>query len=338
MNWPNVAIRYTALLITSRDIMKNKISSAITLLTYRESVIGDEELIYITKNLEKWLLEQSLNKQELPILKTGNKLAMLECEAMLKNETLLSELKLLNFDMAVVDRFELGPCYYLLPYLLKIPFVSVSAMYTVDYTILPSTVMATFLSIDSTLTFAQRFVNAVYIVIMRVMTRSKIGFVNQSLLHQHAPQLYSYDDLRNAAQISFVTTDHLLNWPRPVMPNVILVGAVSMLPVEKLAKNFERLANSSAKHGMIVVSFGSMGNYLPSAVVNKMLAALAHFEQTVIFRLGVDSYHDVENVPPNIHLFSWIPQNDLLAHSNTKLFITHCGNNGQYELFITVFQ
>ena len=27
----------------------------------------------------------------------------------------------------------------------------------------------------------------------------------------------------------------------------------------------------------------------------------------------------------------WLPQNDILGHPKTKLFITHCGNNGQYE-------
>jgi len=36
-------------------------------------------------------------------------------------------------------------------------------------------------------------------------------------------------------------------------------------------------------------------------------------------------------VPKNVKILKWLPQNDILGHKNTKLFLTHCGNNGQYE-------
>ena len=40
-----------------------------------------------------------------------------------------------------------------------------------------------------------------------------------------------------------------------------------------------------------------------------------------------DSLH----IPENVHILKWLPQNDMPGHQKTKLFITHCGNNGQYE-------
>ena len=35
------------------------------------------------------------------------------------------------------------------------------------------------------------------------------------------------------------------------------------------------------------------------------------------------------NIPSNVKFMSWLPQNDLLAHNKTKLFITHGGINGR---------
>ena len=38
-----------------------------------------------------------------------------------------------------------------------------------------------------------------------------------------------------------------------------------------------------------------------------------------------------EHTPDNVHIMSSLPQNDILSHSKTRLFVTHMGNNGQIE-------
>ena len=36
-----------------------------------------------------------------------------------------------------------------------------------------------------------------------------------------------------------------------------------------------------------------------------------------------------------VQVSTWVPQNDVLAHPNTKAFLSHCGGNSMYEVRIT---
>ena len=76
------------------------------------------------------------------------------------------------------------------------------------------------------------------------------------------------------------------------------------------------------------MTFGSSINRMPETLVKKFLEAFGQLNQTVIAKLRVP---EGWTVPKNVHIRSWLPQNDVLGHPNTRLFITHCGNGGQYE-------
>jgi len=62
--------------------------------------------------------------------------------------------------------------------------------------------------------------------------------------------------------------------------------------------------------------------------LNDFFVAFSNLKQTVFARLGVP---EGVKIPKNVNVLPWLPQNDILGHVKTKLFITHCGNNGQYE-------
>ncbi|ELU16650.1 hypothetical protein CAPTEDRAFT_49794, partial [Capitella teleta] len=73
---------------------------------------------------------------------------------------------------------------------------------------------------------------------------------------------------------------------------------------------------------------GSLGSNLPSRVNKRLMAAFSRVPQRVVWAFPHDA---PEETPANVLVLRWIPQNDLLGHNNTKLFITHCGANGQFE-------
>ena len=51
-------------------------------------------------------------------------------------------------------------------------------------------------------------------------------------------------------------------------------------------------------------------------------------EQKLIF---VFHYGNETKIIGHVIYMSWMPQNDLLGHQNTKIFISHCCINGQIE-------
>ncbi|KAL8573146.1 hypothetical protein ACOMHN_027406 [Nucella lapillus] len=81
-----------------------------------------------------------------------------------------------------------------------------------------------------------------------------------------------------------------------------------------------------AKEGVAIVSFGSYVLSLPQHISDKILQVLLELPMKTVFRSYLTSPD-----PKKILTSSWIPQNDLLDHAHTKVFVSHCGKNGQYE-------
>jgi glucuronosyltransferase len=79
------------------------------------------------------------------------------------------------------------------------------------------------------------------------------------------------------------------------------------------------------------VSFGSSAGDFTDEIFKELFEGLGRMKQTVVMRYVGDIEEAKKKAPANLHLLSWMPQFDMLAHKNTVAFVTHCGNNGQYE-------
>merc|ERR1719153_221947 len=107
-------------------------------------------------------------------------------------------------------------------------------------------------------------------------------------------------------------------------PNIIEIGGVHCVPGKPLPQNLQQILEEAPK-GVILVSFGSAVK--PSQMTKERRAIFLEVfsqleEYTIIWKWDEE---EVEGLPSNVVLSKWLPQQDLLAHPNLRVFVTHGG-------------
>lgn len=256
-----------------------------------------------------------------------------ECRTILmQNDVLLDRLRDMRFDLVVLDGVFFAKCLNLIPHRLQVPWVSLTdtlepALVRTPW--LPSFVSNPIMPFTDRMNFFQRIQNTLMSAV--AATASLVPEPDDDILIRYRTygQFESIDELAMRTSLWILSTDHTLDYARPTMPNLIQAPGLTVKPsTHDLPEDIKAFIDGS-KHGVILVSFGSMSSQFPSAITEKFLSA---FVQVTGYRIiwRFNNKGDAK-LPEDILTLNWIPQNDILAHPKTKLFITHCGNNGQYE-------
>ncbi|XP_054656260.1 UDP glucuronosyltransferase 5 family, polypeptide G1 [Dunckerocampus dactyliophorus] len=148
------------------------------------------------------------------------------------------------------------------------------------------------------------------------------------VFQRHFPPGTDLLSLELAADIWLVRSDFVFELPRPTMPNMVYVGGFQCKKARPLTPDLEAFMQSSGEHGVVVMSLGTLVSALPREVTNAIAAAFAQLPQKVIWRIVGEKPSSLGN---NTLLVDWLPQNDLLGHPKTRVFVAHGGTNGIYE-------
>ncbi|XP_036622178.1 UDP-glucuronosyltransferase 1-2-like isoform X4 [Trichosurus vulpecula] len=135
-------------------------------------------------------------------------------------------------------------------------------------------------------------------------------------------------DVLSHGSVWLMRSDFLLDYPRPIMPNIIFIGGMNCASARTLSQEFEAYVNASGEHGVVIFSLGSMVSEIPMTKAMEIAEALGTIPQMVLWRY---TGTPPSNLAKNTKLVKWLPQNDLLAHPKTRAFITHAGSHGIYE-------
>ena len=139
------------------------------------------------------------------------------------------------------------------------------------------------------------------------------------------------DVLRNPAVV--LINNHVSSSsPRPYLPNMIEIGGIHVDAIKDLPTDLKDYLDL-AKDGLIYFSMGSIvrATDWPVAKREAFIKSFGKLKQKVLWK------YENETLPgktSNIKISSWLPQRDILAHPNVKVFITHGGLLGTTEALV----
>lgn len=183
-----------------------------------------------------------------------------------------------------------------------------------------------FLSFTDKMTFVQRIGNTLFSAMDEIVHRfyfpTQVGLYETIFPGKNKPDLVK---LRTNVSLVLLNNHFTLNYARPYAPNMIEIGGIHINRDEpkELPRDIKEFIES-AKHGVIYFSMGSniKSSQLPEEVRNGLLKAFSKLKERVLWKW------EEEHLPgksDNLLINAWFPQDDILAHPNVKLFITHGG-------------
>ena len=174
------------------------------------------------------------------------------------------------------------------------------------------------------MTFSQRLTNTMFELFMDGWLLWSDGMSIEHIRNhfgQDSPDLHSI--MKERSSIAIANSHFVTHGVYPSYPNLIQIGGIHCQPGKQLDGDLKKFMDSH-REGVVYVSFGSA--LKPSQMTN---------QQKNVF---IDSFNELKNtpiiwkwddtpdgIPENVLLQKWLPQNDLLAHPNLKLFVTHGG-------------
>ena len=302
--------------------------AGITPILYEEPE-GAPTLLKIIENMEAEVFDFTVDKFKIfgDIMEVSNEV----CGRILHNKALMRQLESLDFDLVLNDGFLLHPCLLLIPHTLKVPYILMSSGLPdlfIGNPVLPSA-FGTPLSVDfyPPMSLTEKLQNA-----MQHVSQWMLGWfaMDGDLMAEFAPGVSSVFDLMRKSELFIATRDHILEWPMPRLPNILCLPGITSIPARDLSPDVQKVMDDA--DSVVVMSFGSSIDAIPQELLEKLLLGMEQIKQvTFLFRISKETVAMFDKMPDNVKPMGWLPQNDVLAHPNTKLFITHCGNNGQYE-------
>ncbi|XP_042875317.1 UDP-glycosyltransferase UGT5-like [Penaeus japonicus] len=139
------------------------------------------------------------------------------------------------------------------------------------------------------------------------------------------PQVQSFSELeKDRLSLILTNSHHALDGPVPLLPNVVEIACCHCQPPRELPRDIGDFIADTDDTGIVYISLGShvKSSNIPRETLNSILRALEKLPYKVLWKFDEG---EKEQFPENVMTQKWFPQQDILGHRNTKVFVTQGG-------------
>ncbi|KAF2354362.1 UDP-glucuronosyl/UDP-glucosyltransferase [Trinorchestia longiramus] len=151
----------------------------------------------------------------------------------------------------------------------------------------------------------------------------------EEVVRRRFPYLPSSYELESNASITLINSHLAVEGSLALLPNQVMVGGMLLRPGRPLPYDLNTFLVSDKD--AIYVSFGSLirPSTMPAGSRKILFSVFRSLPYRIILKF--EGTIQPEEQHANILMRDWLPQQDILAHPKTKLFLNHCGLNGVNE-------
>ncbi|XP_033641643.1 2-hydroxyacylsphingosine 1-beta-galactosyltransferase-like [Asterias rubens] len=259
-----------------------------------------------------------------------------ECESLLGDNDTINSLREKKFDMLVGE--ELSSCHPLLAKILGIRFSLISGFGSSPAKGMwyglpshPAYIPERQSGLTDRMTFLQRL-KSCYLYGLHMLARRQmlVPFRTIQEAYDLSPEK-SMADMMAEAQLWVFTVSFELDLARPLTPNAIFTASPLLgIPSEhQISEDLQEFLDGANDEGVVLFSLGGHVNEMESEQAQMFANALARLPQRVLWQFsGNISRMKIGN---NTKTVKWMPQQEVMDHPNTKMFLNHGGLNGVHE-------
>ncbi|XP_063882996.1 LOW QUALITY PROTEIN: UDP-glucosyltransferase 2-like [Scylla paramamosain] len=195
---------------------------------------------------------------------------------------------------------------------------------------LPFSSMPSFLTdFTQDMTFIERVINPLNFIFYRIIYRFTMLPVAESTVQEFFPGMPPIETLYENCSLTLINSHFSIDGQIPLLPTQVEIGTINIKKPEPLPQDLEEFVGGAGEAGVILFSLGSIARstHMPRKYKDVLLEAFRRLPQRVVWKYEGND----QQLPPNVMTKSWVPQQDILRHNKTRLFISHCGNLGVQE-------